>query len=52
MNREVLWQLLRIYDVGGKVLNGIKSMYINSIACVRIKGMRLIVLGSIYIWML
>ena len=31
-------KLLRMYDVGGKLLNGIKSMYINSLACVRIKG--------------
>ena len=30
-------QLLRIYYVGGKLLNGIKSIYINSIAFVRIK---------------
>ena len=22
-NREVLWQVLRMYDVGGKLLNGI-----------------------------
>ena len=24
-------------DVGGKNLNGIKSMYVNSLACVRVK---------------
>ena len=30
--------MLRIYDVGGKLLNGIKSMYIKSLAFVRIKG--------------
>ena len=34
VNREALWQLLRMYDVGGKLLNGIKSMYVNSLACV------------------
>ena len=38
VNREALWQVLRVYDVGGKLLNGIKSMYVNSLACVRIKG--------------
>ena len=27
-----------MYDVGGKLLNGIKSMYINSLACVKIRG--------------
>ena len=37
VNREALWQVLRMYDVGGKLLNGIKSIYVNSLACVRIK---------------
>ena len=32
------WQVLRMYDVSGKLLNGIKRMYVNSLACVRIKG--------------
>ena len=27
-----------MYDVGGKLLNGIKSMYINSLAYLRVKG--------------
>ena len=27
-----------MHDLGGKMLNGIKSMYVNSLACVRIKG--------------
>ena len=30
-NREALWQVLRIYDVGSKLLNGIKNMYVNSL---------------------
>ena len=38
VNMEALWQVLRMYDMGGKLLNGIKSMYINSLACVRVKG--------------
>ena len=33
-DREALWQVLRMYDVGSKLLNGIKSMYVNSLACV------------------
>ena len=37
INWELLWQLLRIYGVGGKSLNGIKIMYINSLSCVRVK---------------
>ena len=38
VNREVLWQVLKMYDVGGKLLNGIKSMYVNSLAYLRVKG--------------
>ena len=33
-NREVL----KRHDVGGKPLNGIKSMHVNSLICVRVKG--------------
>ena len=29
---------VRTYDVGGKLLNGIKSVYVNSLACLRVKG--------------
>jgi hypothetical protein len=36
INREALWQVLLMYGVGGKLLNGIKSMYNGSEACVRI----------------
>ena len=28
---------MRMYDMGGKLLNGIKSMYFNSLACVKSK---------------
>ena len=27
-----------MYDVEGKLLGGIKSMYVDSLACVRVKG--------------
>ena len=37
VNKEALWEVLRIY-VGGKLLNGIRSMYVNRLACVRVKG--------------
>ena len=36
--REALWQVLRMYDLGGKLLSGIKGMYVDSSACVRVKG--------------
>ena len=29
---------LKIYNVGGKLLNVIKSMYVKSLACIRVKG--------------
>ena len=36
INREALWQVLRTYGVVSRLLNGIKSMYVESEACVRI----------------
>ena len=37
-DRKALCQVLRMYDVGGKLLSGIKGMYVDSSACVRVKG--------------
>ena len=37
VNREALWQVLRMYNVGDKLLSGIKSMYVDSSPCVRVK---------------
>ena len=37
VNREALWQVLRMYDVGVKLLRGIKSVYVKILACVRVK---------------
>ena len=34
VNREALWEM---YDVGGILLSGIKRMYVDSLACVRVK---------------
>ena len=28
VNMEGLWQVLRMYDVGGKLFSGIKSIYV------------------------
>ena len=30
--------MLRMYDVRNKLLSGIKNMYVDSLACVRLKG--------------
>ena len=40
VNREAFWQMFRMYDWGGgdKLLSGVKSIYFNSLACVRVKG--------------
>ena len=38
VNKEALWQVLRMYDVDGKLLNRTKSLYFNSLAFVRVKG--------------
>ena len=39
--REAIWQILRMYNISGKLLNGIKSMYVNSLACLRVKGVEI-----------
>ena len=31
VTREALWQILRMYDVGGKLINGVRSMYVDSL---------------------
>ena len=38
VKREALWQVLRIYDVVGTFLNGIKSMYPKRLARIGVKG--------------
>ena len=37
VDREDLWQVLKMYKAKGKLLR-IKSLYVNSVACGRIKG--------------
>ena len=39
VNKEALWQVLRMYDVNDKSLSGIKSMYVDSLACVKVSGL-------------
>ena len=34
VNRETL----RMYDVGGKILSGIKNIYVDSLARIKVKG--------------
>ena len=49
VNREALRQVLRTHDIGAKLLNGIKSVYVSSLACDRVKDVRMSVLGLIVI---
>ena len=52
VTREALGQVLRMYNVAGKLLNGIKGMYVHSLGCVRVKEGVSCPLGfSMYIWM-
>ena len=37
-NREALWLVLRMYDGSGKLLRGIKNMYVDSLACQSKRG--------------
>ena len=37
VGRKTLWQVLGMCDVKGGPLNGIKSMYVDGSACVRVK---------------
>ena len=37
VNREVGTKNVQ-YNTGGKLFNGIKCMYVNSVGCVRVKG--------------
>ena len=38
VNREALWQVLRMYDVGSKHFGGIRSVYVDNSARVRVKA--------------
>ena len=38
VDREALWQVLSMYDMGGKPSKGIKVVNVNSLPYVRVKG--------------
>ena len=35
---EVLWNILKIYDVGGRLVGGIKTFYRETSVCMRVDG--------------
>ena len=36
VDRDALWNVLRLYGIGGRLLQGVKSLYVGSKACVRV----------------
>ena len=36
VDRDAMWNVLRLYGIGGRLLRGVKSFYIGSKACVRV----------------
>ena len=36
IDRHGMWQMLRVYGVGGKLLTAVQSFYVESRACVRV----------------
>ncbi|MCP4269594.1 MAG: hypothetical protein GY777_29150, partial [Candidatus Brocadiaceae bacterium] len=36
VNRDAMWQVLRLYGVGGKLWKAVKSFYVDSRACMRV----------------
>ena len=47
--RDALWQVLRLYGVGGKLLKAVQSFHVDRRACVRI-GNEVIEWFSVYVW--
>ena len=39
VNKEAMWQVLRMYEVEGKLVGGIKCIYVDSLACVKMNGL-------------
>ena len=36
VDRDAMWNVLRLYGIGGRLLQGVKSLYADSKACVRV----------------
>ena len=36
VDRNAMWNVLRLYGIGGRLLRGVKSLYVGSKACVRV----------------
>ena len=38
IDRHIMWQMLRVYGVGGKLLKEVQSFYVDSRARTRVSG--------------
>ena len=38
VDRDAMWNVLRLYGLGGRLLQGVKSLYVGSKACVRVRN--------------
>ena len=38
IDRHGMWQMLRVYGVGGKLLKAVQSFYVDSRTCVRVEN--------------
>ena len=38
IDRDALWNVLRSYGIGGRLLQGVKNLYVGSKACVRVEN--------------
>ena len=36
VDRDTMWNVLRLYGIGGRLLQGVKRLYVGSKACVRV----------------
>ena len=37
-DRDAMWNVLKLYGIGGRLLQGVKSLYVGSKACVRVRN--------------
>ena len=38
VDRDAMWNVLRLYGIGGRLLRGVKSLYVGSKACVKVRN--------------
>ena len=36
VDRDAMWNVLRLYGIGGRLVRGVRSLYVGSKACVRV----------------